>query len=261
MQHNLRNAAPPVPRGVRRRGRSAPLTLQVGPVTARDGARSTTRIGTKHGWIQSEHPRLVSDIFIVDAEGPILRIRRFDAETHAFEPTSWPDDVARWRPDFERQLRDFNAGQSDRRPLPLTATRRSSPAHHRWPAPTSNLIGPGNPRPARVPHRSRRSSASPSSGSTSSTCRSKSCRRSRGAISSTRTATLSRRRGRVTPSRVLYRSDPERSGRSGQRRRDRVFFGRVGAAFFARRRRRRRAPRSARPRRAAPAAGVRGVTT
>jgi len=147
MQHNLRNAALQFREAFDVEVGRAVLTLQVGPVTARDGA-SEQYTDRYEAWVDtSEHPRLVSDIFIVDAVGPIVRIRRFDAETHAFEPASWPDDIARWRPDFERQLRDFNAGQPIDRRFPLTDDESLVIS------PLRNLIGPGNPagtRPASI---------------------------------------------------------------------------------------------------------------
>ena len=136
MQRNLRNAALQFREAFDVEVGRAVLSLQVGPVTARDGA-SEQYTDRYEAWVDtSEHPRLVSDIFIVDAEGPDLRIRRFNPEPHAFEPAAWPEAVARWRPEFERQLRDFNTGQPIDRRLALTEEESLVIS------PLRNLIGP-----------------------------------------------------------------------------------------------------------------------
>jgi signal transduction histidine kinase len=116
MQHNLRNAASQFRDAFDIEVGRAVLGLQVGPITARDGASEqyTDRYET---WVDtSEHPQLVSNIFLVDAASAELRIRRFERASHAFEPVGWPAALERWRPDFERRLRDFNTGVAiDRR--------------------------------------------------------------------------------------------------------------------------------------------------
>src|SRR5687767_7134730 len=78
MQHNLRNAASQFRDAFDLEVGRAILGLQVGPITARDGASEqyTDRYET---WVDtSEHPQLVSSIFLVDAADAQLRIRRFD---------------------------------------------------------------------------------------------------------------------------------------------------------------------------------------
>jgi signal transduction histidine kinase len=147
MQRNLRNAAQQFREAFDVEIGRAILSLQVGPVTARDGA-SEQYTDRYEAWVDtSEHPRLVSDVFVVDTEGPDLRIRRFDPQSHAFEATPWPDTLGRWRLDFQRQLDEFNTGRltdrrfalSDEESLVITPLR--------------NLIGPGSPdgkRPASI---------------------------------------------------------------------------------------------------------------
>jgi signal transduction histidine kinase len=116
MQHNLRNAASQFRDAFDLEVGRALIALQVGPITARDGASEqyTDRYET---WVDtSEHPQLVSNIFLVDSVRAQLRIRRFAPSSHTFEPIAWPAVLDRWRPDFERQLRDFNTGvPNDRR--------------------------------------------------------------------------------------------------------------------------------------------------
>jgi signal transduction histidine kinase len=116
MQRNLRNAALQFREAFDVEIARTILSLQVGPVTARDGS-SEQYTDRYEAWLDtSEHPRLVSDIYVVDADGPDVRIRRFDPQGHTFEPTPWPSTLTRWRLDFQRQLDEFNPGQpGDRR--------------------------------------------------------------------------------------------------------------------------------------------------
>jgi len=116
MQHNLRNAASQFRDAFDLEVGRALIGLQVGPITARDGA-SEQYTDRYEAWVDtSEHPQLVSNIFLVDSANAQLQIRRFDPVGHAFEPAAWPEALERWRPELERQLRDFNTGVSlDRR--------------------------------------------------------------------------------------------------------------------------------------------------
>src|SRR6185295_17355771 len=116
MQHNLRNAASQFRDAFDLEVGRAVLSLQVGPITARDGA-SEQYTDRYEAWVDtSEHPQLVSNIYLVDAANAQLRIRRFDPSAHAFEPVAWPAALERWHPEMERQLRDFNTGVAlDRR--------------------------------------------------------------------------------------------------------------------------------------------------
>jgi signal transduction histidine kinase len=137
MQHNLRNAASQFRDAFDLEVGRALVSLQVGPITARDGA-SEQYTDRYEAWVDtSEHPQLVSNIFLVDADSAQLRIRRFDQATHAFEPVAWPDVLERWRPEFERQLRDFNTG--------VAIDRRGAFADEESLiiSPLRNLIGPG----------------------------------------------------------------------------------------------------------------------
>jgi len=146
MQRNLRNAALQFRDAFDVEVGRAVLSLQVGPVTARDGA-SEQYTDRYEAWVEtSEHPRIVSDIFVVDAVGPDLRLRKFDPESHVFEPVAWPEAIARWRLDFDRQLRDFNAGRPVDRRFGLTDEESLVIS------PLRNLIGPGSPgaRPASI---------------------------------------------------------------------------------------------------------------
>lgn len=86
------------------------LSLQVGAITARDGAsdRYTDRYDT---WLNTTaHPRIVANIFLVDSDTAALRLRRWNPQSHAFEAAEWPAVLDGWRPHFESELRDFRAG-------------------------------------------------------------------------------------------------------------------------------------------------------
>ena len=94
------------------------LSLQVGAVTARDGAsdrfaRYSDRYDT---WVNTTaHPRIVANIYLVDADEAGLRLRRWNPETHSFEAAEWPAALGDWRPHFESELRDFRAGRPSAR--------------------------------------------------------------------------------------------------------------------------------------------------
>ena len=247
MQRNLRNAALQFREAFDVEVGRAVLSLQVGPVTARDGA-SEQYADRYEAWVDtSEHPRLVSDIFVVDAvgRGPAapevrpgiarLRARRV-ARGHRPLAAGLRSPTARFqcRPPGRSALRAHRRGVAGHQP--------AAQPDRSWP--------PG----VHAPRRSRRSSASRSSSSTCATCGTKSCRRWRGATSSTRTATaIAWRWSRpAIPSRVLYRSDPDAPTDPASADASQLFFGpRAGPRlFFGRRRRRRRS----RPRRAGRAA-------
>ena len=105
------------------------LNLQVGPLTARDGA-SDQYSDRYDQWVDTaEHPRIVSAIYLIDAAGRRLRLRQWNAATHTFEATPWPAALDTWRPQLEQDLVDFEAG----RPV----DRRAS-----WPIDDALLIAP-----------------------------------------------------------------------------------------------------------------------
>jgi len=116
MQRNLRNAAAQFREGFDGEIVRAVISLQVGPQTAQEGAsdRYTDRYDT---WLNTAaHPQVVAAIFVLD-EDRGLRLRRWNADTHTFDLTDWPSVLARWRPQFEQELTDFNAGHGlNRRP-------------------------------------------------------------------------------------------------------------------------------------------------
>jgi signal transduction histidine kinase len=92
------------------------LSLQVGPLSAREG--SSDRYSEAYDtWVNTAaHPQIVSSIFLVDADAGMLRLRRWDPATHAFGAVDWPQALHVWRPQLEQELATFKAGRlPDRR--------------------------------------------------------------------------------------------------------------------------------------------------
>ena len=61
---------------------------------------------------------MVANVFLVDATGEQLRIRRWNADTRTFDATEWPAEIEKWRPQFEQERREYDVARSDRRPAP-----------------------------------------------------------------------------------------------------------------------------------------------
>jgi signal transduction histidine kinase len=109
MQRNLRNAAAQFREGFDGEIVRAVISLQVGPRTAQEGASDqyTDRYDT---WLNTAaHPQVVAAILLLDDDHG-LRLRRWNADTHTFDQAEWPTVLSRWRPQFEQELADFNAG-------------------------------------------------------------------------------------------------------------------------------------------------------
>jgi signal transduction histidine kinase len=89
--------------------------LQVTTTVARDGS-SPNYSNRYTGWFNTaEHPQIIADIYVVDAVGDNLRLRRFNSTTHTFDPSFWPEPLEQLRPEFE----DAHArARAQRAPLP-----------------------------------------------------------------------------------------------------------------------------------------------
>jgi signal transduction histidine kinase len=93
--------------------------LQVGPATVRDG--NSDRYSDRYDlWLNTAvHPRMVGSVYLIDADGAQLRLRRWNADTRNFEPIAWPPQLEKWRAQFEQERRDYDAVRQDRRPPPI----------------------------------------------------------------------------------------------------------------------------------------------
>src|SRR4030095_14442429 len=141
MQRNLRTAAAQFRENFDGEIVRAVLSLQVGPATALEGAsdRYTDRYET---WLNtSAHPQVVAAVLLVDTDKGQLRLRRWDLETHTFEPTEWPASLGEWRARFEKELSDFTAGGAP--PRRTTCRGEDSVIV----TPLRNLVVPQSPAP------------------------------------------------------------------------------------------------------------------
>ncbi len=102
MQRNLETAADQFRGAFDLELQQAVVNLQATTTAAREGSSPNYSLRYR-SWLDSaEHPQIIADVYIVDAEGNRLRLRRFNATTHVFDPSLWPESLARLRPEFER---------------------------------------------------------------------------------------------------------------------------------------------------------------
>jgi signal transduction histidine kinase len=87
--------------------------LQASTNAAREGSSPNYSLRYTAWLSNADHPQIVADIFIVDAESGHLRLRRFNGTTHAFDPSLWPEQLDRLRPSFEKA---YAASQAQRQP-------------------------------------------------------------------------------------------------------------------------------------------------
>ncbi|MBI4266539.1 MAG: HAMP domain-containing histidine kinase [Acidobacteria bacterium] len=65
------------------------------------------------------HPGIVEAVFLVDADGDAVRLRRWRQEPQSFDPVPWPAALLPWRPLFDQALAAFNTRQPfGRMPFP-----------------------------------------------------------------------------------------------------------------------------------------------
>jgi len=90
--------------------------LQVGPATVRDG--SSERYSDNYDlWLSTTvHPRMVANVYLLDADGSELRLRRWNADARVFESVAWPAQIENWRAQFEQERREYESARQDRRP-------------------------------------------------------------------------------------------------------------------------------------------------
>ena len=125
MQTHVRNAAMQFRDALDGEIGRAVINLQVGAATARDGFsdRYTDRYDA---WLATAaHPEIVANIYLVDADASTLQLRRWNATSHTFEETAWPDVLRPWEVQFQQALQAMTAGQPIDRRLAGAATDES----------------------------------------------------------------------------------------------------------------------------------------
>jgi signal transduction histidine kinase len=85
-------------------------------------------------------PRIVAGLFLIDADGDKLRLRRWNTTLHQFDDAAWPAGLLEWRPQFEDALAAFK----ERRPLDRRIGQPGDDAFLVLPLPN---VGPRPPAP------------------------------------------------------------------------------------------------------------------
>ena len=111
MQRNLINAADQFDQTFESEIVRALVLLQVGAQTTREGSSDQYSRGYTSWMSQADYPGIVAGIHLVDVDEGKLRLRRWNAETHVFEPSLWPPSLERWRPHFDMALTEFRANR------------------------------------------------------------------------------------------------------------------------------------------------------
>lgn len=101
MQRNLETAADQFRRAFDGEILQARQQLAVSTTAARDGSSANYSVRYNTWLTTADHPQVVADIYLVDAEGGRLRLRRFNSATHVFDPSLWPDSLNQLRPEFQ----------------------------------------------------------------------------------------------------------------------------------------------------------------
>ena len=97
-------------------------------------------------WLNTAaHPQVVAAVLLVDADAGQLRIRRWNPESHVFEPAEWPARSTNGTHEFEEELAEFTAGRPPTRRAPLRGDDRFIIT------PLRNLVVPAVPTRAPVP--------------------------------------------------------------------------------------------------------------
>ncbi len=119
MQRNLRHAASQFRESFDGELARAFISLQADSAVVRDEAwdRYAERYAAWAGTTAS--PGLVANVFLVDAQGSAMRIRRWNGQQRRFEHTTWDGPLAASRKFFESELAAFGLkGQPRRRERP-----------------------------------------------------------------------------------------------------------------------------------------------
>ena len=107
MRRNVEVAAGQFGEAFDREVRGASRDLQVSALSVRDSAwdRYASRFDE---WSRdTAHPAMVKSVYLIDAPGGQLGVRRWDTANRTFQTVEWPQALEPWRQDFEEELKDF----------------------------------------------------------------------------------------------------------------------------------------------------------
>ena len=113
MQRNLETAAEQFKAAFDGELRQVFINLQASPTVVREGSSQNYSLRYNTWLNTADHPQIVADIYLVDAERGHLRLRRFNSTTHVFDPSLWPESIDRLRTAFEKA---YEASQGLREP-------------------------------------------------------------------------------------------------------------------------------------------------
>lgn len=111
MQHNLHNAALQFQDSFNGELARAFLHLQVDSAVVRD--RAWERYAERHAaWASmTAYPGLIAGVYLIDAHGGDVRLRRWDPEGRTFNAADWTGPLASARPQFAGELAAFAEGR------------------------------------------------------------------------------------------------------------------------------------------------------
>lgn len=107
MQRNVEVAAVQFAESFDREVGIAFRDLQVSALSVRDATwdRYATRFDD---WTNNApHPRIVKNVYLVDAPGGQLSVRRWDPSARLFQIVPWPETLKPWQAAFEEELKEF----------------------------------------------------------------------------------------------------------------------------------------------------------
>ncbi len=128
MQRNLRHASLQFRESFDQEISRALVALRVDGAVVRDEAwhRYAERYAAWAG--TAAHPAMIADVFLIDASGSNVRLRRWNLREVRFEPAEWSGGLASAREHFESELAAFTSGGAGPRARPLPASFGGDPS-------------------------------------------------------------------------------------------------------------------------------------
>jgi signal transduction histidine kinase len=111
MQRNVRVAAAQFREAFDQEMGRALSSLRVDATTVREDA--WYRYADRYvNWSESaDHPGVVANVYLVEAQEGALRLRRWNPASHTFDPIGWPGTLGAWRARFEQAWSSYEPGQ------------------------------------------------------------------------------------------------------------------------------------------------------